>query len=259
MDPNTITAIGVAVGGLGAAAALASAVYGRTMAAANRGLTSATEQLVAANQELVRRTVDLVEESRLSREHWEAMALEAARARLDAKAPIADLELKPDLELSPRPGDSPRFARNFHTTTWRFPQDQDVRLVVCCQAVVTNHSQRALTARATGLLLAPSEGPKAGDKYVTHEEASLLPGGSYNFVVIANFTLGEWAEKADSRNPGESADLCAIHTITVFDDDDNGTVDEWEFENSGCPIVPAHGEQDGWKVRETFDPMTVFA
>jgi hypothetical protein len=190
------------------------------------------------------------------------MSIEAARARLDAKAPEVDLLLSPTKR--PLLPSAYGFAQSCpENQTWTFEQDEDQRLLLRCRASVVNNGSKAVTARIRTLaprgLVQPAEsetGPP--EPRVDELVARLAPTEVLTFDIEADYIVKEWAEGHEKRSQQQPPTPSTLAYIEVDDGDDNGVTDWWSALLSGCPIMPVPGNLAQWRLRPEQDPSRVF-
>jgi hypothetical protein len=206
-------------------------------------------------------TRSLVQEGKLSRAHWEAMSNEAARARLDAKAPKVELRLSP--ARRPFLPSAYGFAQPCpENQSWTFDRDENERLLLRCSARLINSGETSVSVRicANGDgLVSPAQSdtglPEPRSKVMT---ARLQPSRAVDFTIEANYTLKDWAQGWESRFADATPTPNMLVYVEVDDGDDNGVVDWWAVLLSGTPIGPVQGNRAEWRLRPENDQFIVF-
>lgn len=177
----------------------------------------------------------------------ESVALDQTRARLDDQAPRVEVHQEnpawPPLGASavgmpqPWPGQH----------EWHFPRDGDVLLALRVDAVITNHSDRAVQVTFNGDLY------ETGTDRLTKMRHRMLlrPDETVTTQLLKLYPLTDWAHDHGVYAAGGSfEDLRAVAagTVRVHDDRDNGVVDTWNLRLSGWPLQP-DAQRDGmWRL-----------
>ena len=189
------------------------------------------------------------------------MSNEAARARLDAKAPKTDLRLLPLRKpLLPSPYGSAQPCPG--SQTWTFDRDENDRLLVRCFGQLRNLGDTSITVRicADGdALVSPVESengpPEPRSKIATWR---LQPSKAADFLIEADYSIREWAEGWESRAIQHPPTPSMLVYIEVDDGEDNGVIDWWAVLLSGCPVAPVEGNRAEWRLRSEDEHFNVF-
>ncbi|MEU1180635.1 hypothetical protein ABZ464_23845 [Streptomyces sp. NPDC005820] len=221
----------VAIGSLGTAAAFCviayqSALMRKTVKVSQDALQVAQNALVAS----------------------ETVAIDAARTRLDAEAPVVNVRFT-EVEWPPyawTPSGMPvGHWPNGHE--WHFPEKENDRIVLQARVVVENQGDRYVNVEYDGDLVKEVE---RRDRPATPH--ALWPrsgnGVNSNLFLQKEFTIKELSENYEARQAGRQLPHRVTGTITVHDSRDNGVTDTWELELTGCPVRPIESRAGIWVI-----------
>jgi hypothetical protein len=161
-----------------------------------------------------------------------ALAIDAARSRLDQDAPRIDVYVEQVSFLPADPGDLPG-AR------WNLPADASRLLRVQAQVTVVNlMNDRTIHLKVKGLQ----------DAHMRPDvEVLLVPAAKLSYYLTATFTLSQWAENWESHRAGTPLPNVVAGSVIAGDDRDEGVVDTWPLHLAAWPIQPAEGSDGSWQ------------
>jgi hypothetical protein len=158
-----------------------------------------------------------------------ALAIDAARSRLDQDAPRVDVYV----EQVSVPGET----SGVH---WSLGPDAARLIRVQAQVRVVNlMNDRTIHLKVRGL----HDGAMRADV-----EVLLVPAAKLSYFLTATFTLSQWAENWASRQAGNSLPNVVAGAVTAGDDRDEGVVDTWPLELAAWPIQPADDSNGTWRL-----------
>ncbi|RVU14598.1 hypothetical protein EOT10_40615 [Streptomyces antnestii] len=205
--------------------------------------TSASAGFVAWQAGETRRSTKISQNALKSSQ---AVALDAARGRLDDQAPQVEVHLTADAAWPPL-GPSSGWPQPWPATQeWHFPRDEDVHLALRVTLHVTNHSNRPVHVTFQGDLYHPYV--EGADRPTKMDHRLLLdPAQSVTADLRKHFPLKDWAEnhRLSTEEAGEGP-AQALGLVRVHDDRDNGVIDSWELKLSGFPIRPDSDRAGVW-------------
>ena len=216
----------------------------------------ATLALAAGTFYLAKKNRDLVVESKLARDQWTSIAIEAARTRLDAKAPAVDLTIgaigpplipSADGNAEPCPPDQ----------IWTFDRDENQVLLLRCEVSLTNSGPKRVHLKVRGFR-AFKIGSDGKEEYSETFTVTLASGERWTFWLEAWCTLKNWADNYQRAEAGRPMKYFGVAMIDAYEDDDNGVTDWWWPILKGAPIMPIPGNAAGWQLRPASDPRTAF-
>lgn len=193
-------------------------------------------------------------ESVQAREQWTALAIDTARARLDAKAPHVDVTLieltRPLLNIGGIPGGGAGPVPDGNV--WTLPA-QNGLLVLRAKLAVTNRGVHSAYTRIKGDLIREDQ-PNPPTEDYRQRAVKLDPGETYQFFIEASHPIEKWVENySETPEIGSGLDHLGSVTITVSDDHDNGVDDAWEVAITGSPIIPYRRDPNAWQLRPMSD------
>ena len=161
-----------------------------------------------------------------------ALAIDAARSRLDQDAPRIDVYVEQVAFLPADPGDMPG-AR------WKLPADAARMLRVQAQVRVVNlMNDRTIHLKVKGLQ----------DAHMRPDvEVLLVPAAKLSYYLTATFTLSQWAENWESHQAGTVLPNVVGGSVIAGDDRDEGVVDTWPLHLAAWPIQPAEDSDGSWQ------------
>jgi len=161
-----------------------------------------------------------------------ALAIDAARSRLDQDAPRIDVYVEQVSFLPADPGDMPG-AR------WKLPADATRLLRVQAQVRVVNlMNDRTIHLKVKGL----------HDAHTRPDvEVLLVPAAKLSYYLTATFTLSQWAENWESHQAGTVLPNVVDGCVIAGDDRDEGVVDTWPLHLAAWPIQPAEDSDGSWQ------------
>ncbi|MFC5028670.1 hypothetical protein C8250_025385 [Streptomyces sp. So13.3] len=174
----------------------------------------------------------------------EAVALDAARARLDDQAPevtvvIDDVPWPPlawshiGVPVHPWPPGH----------EWPFPEKEHERIVLQALVWLDNPSSRSVWVTFSGDLVVNRE-----NRFHPAPHIPLEPGQRSGLYLNKDFTIKELAGNYAAREEGHPLPHRVQGTVTVHDDRDNGVTDTWNLELTGCPVEPHETRGSVWRV-----------
>jgi hypothetical protein len=192
----------------------------------------------------------------------EAVALDAARARMDEGVPrvhvFVDSVDWPPLEPSVISSFGGKDQPLEPGRQWHFPRDANQMVVLRIRLQVENLENRKILLRYRGPI-----GP------VTNETPGTLPGTllyeekTDYLWVRAVFPVADWAKNWQAHSSGRELSVFADVEIDCLDDRDQGVVDTWRLRLSGWPIEPVPNRDALWRITQvqadrTFPPCVQF-
>ncbi|AWZ05126.1 MULTISPECIES: hypothetical protein [unclassified Streptomyces] len=181
----------------------------------------------------------------------QAVALDAARTRLDGQAPTVSVRIHevpwPPLAWTPHGMPVNPWPNGYE---WHFPAMQEERIVLQACIEVQNHAQSHVTLDCQG------------DLYVAVEQRPTAAGSSLLFpeqrvrrlFLQKDFTIKELSENYEAQQAGRPLPHRVEGSITVHDGRDNGVTDAWDLELTGCPVRPVEERQGLWVVAASSLP-----
>ncbi|MFF4145959.1 hypothetical protein ACFY0A_32430 [Streptomyces sp. NPDC001698] len=204
--------------------------------------TSASALFVAWQAGETRRSTKISQNALKSSQ---AVALDAARGRLDDQAPQVEVHLA-DAAWPPL-GPSSGWPQPWPAAQeWHFPRDEDVLLALRVTLHVINHSNRPVHVTFQGDLYHPHV--EGADRPTAMDRRLLLdPEQSVTADLRKHFPLKDWAEnhRVYTEGTGERP-AQTLGLVRVSDDRDNGVIDSWELKLSGFPIQPDPDRAGVW-------------
>ncbi|MCQ9129983.1 hypothetical protein [Streptomyces hilarionis] len=186
----------------------------------------------------------------------EAVALDAARGRLDVEAPNVSVKVSdvpwPPLAWTPHGMPIQPFPPG--SDVWHFPEKETERLVLQAKIEVKNNGTKHVSVEYDGdLIFAVDNRPSPAPQHL------LWPTGSGGAVTNSlylqrDFTIKELSENYEAYQAGQPLPHRVAGTITVHDGRDNGVTDTWKVELSGWPVEPHPTRGSVWHV--TRDHLT---
>lgn len=183
----------------------------------------------------------------------EAVAIDAARARLDAQAPAVSVRLT-DVQWPPYAWSHVGMPVNPWPAgyEWHFPEKQDERTVLQARVVVQNHGNRHVNVEYEGDLVREVEHrprPTASHALWPHQGNGVSP----NLFLHKEFTIKELSENYEASLEGRPLPHRVTGIITVHDSRDSGVTDRWELELTGCPVRPHQSRTGVWLIDTDTD------
>lgn len=129
---------------------------------------------------------------------------------------------------------------------YRLPRDGDKRIIVRAKFRIINEGSRLVLFRTTD----PWVYDDGRGNYQTFKADKYQLDArdkSWGYFEV-NRTVAEWAEIATYRMTGQSIEE-AVRSITVSDDSDTGTIDWYDIQIGGTPLVAIDGEQGSWRLQ----------
>ncbi|MGW7168181.1 hypothetical protein ACWGH3_23345 [Streptomyces sp. NPDC054884] len=186
----------------------------------------------------------------------EAVALDAARGRLDVEAPNVMVKISevpwPPLAWTPHGMPIQPFPPG--SDEWHFPEKENERLVLQAKVVVENKGTKHVSVEYEGdLVFAVDNRPSPAPQHLLWPAGS---GGSMtnSLYLQGDFTIKELSENYEAHQAGLPLPHRVAGTITVHDGRDNGVTDTWKVELSGWPVEPHETRGSVWHV--TRDDLT---
>ncbi|MFI1212026.1 hypothetical protein ACH4UV_31000 [Streptomyces sp. NPDC020802] len=176
----------------------------------------------------------------------QAVALDAARARLDGQAPAVSVRVHevpwPPYAWTPSGMPVGHWPTGYE---WHFPAKQDERIVLQAGIRVQNHGRAHLTLDFQGdLYFSSDHRPRAATSNL------LFPEQSISLFLQKDFTIKELSENYEARQAGRPLPHRVTGTIAAHDDRDNGVTDTWDIELTGCPVRPVEDREGLWVVAD---------
>jgi hypothetical protein len=202
--------------------------------------TAAAFIAVAWQSVLTRKAVKVAENALVASQ---AVAVDTARARLDSAAPEVTVQVfrvlwPPEWPVAEGP---PR--ESMATKEWRFPAEQNDRILLGASIRLDNLSGRYVTAEYDGDL---TLGRLGLPSYA--EPQTLRQGRHVERVFQKEFTIKDLSENYEARQAGRPLPHRVTGKITVHDSRDHGVSDTWEVELAGCPVRPDGSRPGVWVI-----------
>lgn len=241
---------------IGAVATVIAAIATAILAGATYWLAKTTrDELQQAKQE--------IETAQRSLRVSQALAVEAEKARLDARGPRLNMRLEP-VEWPPS-GPSPLSgglppSQYQEGEKFRMPGAQNEPMILSGAGVLINEGQHSVRVLFNGLSVRLPSTPNArpGDPGSWEPvrpagyEMTLPPGLAVSFRLEENRPVQQWVENGQARLRGEPGPNEFGAEIIAYDDFDNGVVDNFLIRIGGFPLEPVQGETDSWQIPATF-------
>jgi hypothetical protein len=179
----------------------------------------------------------------------EAVAIDAARARLDAQAPAVSVRLTDEAWPPHRASQFGVIAGEWPAGyEWHFPAKESERIVLQARVLVENMDPNQYASVEYGDNLIRE---KEGRRQPVRPHV-LWPRGqstlSRNLFLQKDFTVKELSENYEARQEGRPLPHRVTGTVTVHERRDNGVTDTWELELTGCPVRPDRTRSGIWVV-----------
>jgi hypothetical protein len=223
--------------------ALSAAGHGHSGGSVNL-LTLATFIVAAAGAAIVawqawetHRTTEL---GRRALDASNSLAIDGARARLDQDAPRVDVYVERVFVHTSGLVNVPG-SRIEPNARWDLAQDSARLLQVQARVIVKN----LMSDRTTHLTVTGLHDPAMQ----ADTEVLLLPKTELSYVLMATFTLSQWAENWESHQAGEPPPHVADGCITSGDDRDEGVIDRWQLRLAAWPVRPAEDSDGAWQLK----------
>ncbi|MER6786961.1 hypothetical protein ABT330_20480 [Streptomyces sp. NPDC000658] len=215
--------------------------------------TAAGFAAVAWQSALTRKTVkvsqDALEVAQNALVASEAVAVDAARTRLDAQAPVVSVRLT-EVQWPPYAWSHMGMPVNPWPNgyEWHLPEKENERIVLQARVVVENKApDRYVYVEYDGDLVKNIEGR---ERAATPH--ALWPGQGNglnpNLFLQREFTIKELSENYEARQDGRPLPHRVTGSICVHDGRDNGVTDTWEIELTGCPVRPHPSRSGVWLI-----------
>lgn len=177
-----------------------------------------------------------------------AVAIDSAKARLDAAAPELDVRvLAPVWPPLCDERDSASHAGS--ETVWRLPRDERQTLVGMLTVELTNVGERDVEVVIGGDVRPDGEVPDSEWWPGQPIEDFLTPGGEpYRFRLQRTLTIRQWADNRAAQEAGRPLPHRIVGTVIAMDRRDEGVTDRWDLEMTGCPIERVPGAEDQWRL-----------
>jgi hypothetical protein len=161
-----------------------------------------------------------------------ALAIDAARSRLDQDAPRIDVYVEQVSFLPADAGDIPG-------KRWKLPADATRLLRVQAQVTVVNlMNDRTIHLKVRGL----------HDAHMRPDlEVLLVPAAKLSYYLTATFTLSQWVENWESHQAATPLPNVVEGSVIAGDDRDEGVVDTWPLHLAAWPVQPAEDADGSWQ------------
>jgi hypothetical protein len=173
----------------------------------------------------------------------EAVAIDSARARLDANAPQVRLDVSmqwPPFDRAkpiPGPGVGGDDSRPIQPTPprnpqWHLPSDKHQRVCVRFAVQIENIGDHPAYLEYDGPI-----GPTTGQERPEPPPRVLTAKQFVSCLLQADFTLEQWSENWKDHQDGKPPRYVAVAKVVCSDDSDTCTVDTWELTATGRPVA----------------------
>lgn len=199
----------------------------------------------------------------LSAEGAAATLVEAAKARLDARAPrvrvFVDAPDATPMEPSTGGGEPQPLPTS---STFRTPRDEQHPLGLRVEGTIINASDEPVSVQLNMPAVVTSHDPMTQVSEVQSATVAVMePAASLRFRLAEARPLQEWINNWNAGCNGEPPTSIIVAEITCSDSYDDGVLDRWRIDLTGRPVEPIQGEDGGWKGRNTpgmppVDPPT---
>lgn len=188
------------------------------------------------------------------------VALEAFKARLDARAPRLNVSAAPTANERARHnpggrtdtlGEAWPLEREFRRT-----EDDYQYLAMGAQYEVLNEGDSTVEISVGGDIFWLRPDISAVDQLPGNWSVSLGPGKKCEFRLEKSALLAEWADRWGQRIEGHSNEPCMFGYVTCSDSFDDGVIDNWELATWCFPVAPKPNDLAGWRLRRgPFAPL----
>jgi hypothetical protein len=204
--------------------------------------TAAAFLAVAWQSVLTRNAVKVAQDALIASE---AVALDAARTRLDGHAPhvgmrMTDVPWRP-LAWTPTGMPVGAWPTGYE---WHFPAKENERIVLQARIAMKNLGGSHLSVDYDGDLCfaVANRALRASSNLISpHEEIS-------NLYLQKDFTVKELSENYQAREEGRPLPHKVTGAISIHDGRDNGVTDTWKFALTGCPVQPDENRGSVWLI-----------
>lgn len=186
----------------------------------------------------------------------EAVALDAARGRLDVEAPNVTVKISevpwPPLAWTSHGMPVQPFPPG--SDVWHFPEKENERLVLQAKVVVENKGAKHVSVEYGGdFVVSVDNRPRPATQHLLWPDGR---GGSAtnSLYLQGDFTIKELSENFEAHQAEQRLPHRVVGTVTVHDGRDNGVTDTWEVELTGWPVQPHEARGSVWHV--TRDDLT---
>lgn len=203
-----------------------------------------TRKAAEQTKEAADQTARAVEVAVRSAEGTEAALVEAAKSRLDARAPLIRVLLD-EPEPSPlQPSTTGGRAQPCPPgTEFRLPRDREEPLVLRVGGRVANLGEDVATVQLNVPLVVRGDHQKTRPS-LSSTLVELDPGTGVTFELEEARPLAAWVE--NWQGPDHHL---IIGQVVCSDPYDDGIIDRWTIELGGRPVEPIPGEDGGWRTR----------
>lgn len=174
----------------------------------------------------------------------QAVAIDSARARLDAAAPRVRLDVSlqwpPFDKAKPMPGpgvggDDSRPLQPMmraRDPVWHLPSDKHVRVCVRFVVRIENIGDRPAYLEYDGPI-----GPAMDQEQPEPPPRVLTAKQLVSCLLQADFTLEQWSENWKDHQEGKPPRHVAVAKVACSDDSDTCALDTWELTATGWPVA----------------------
>ncbi|MFJ5532479.1 hypothetical protein [Streptomyces sp. NPDC093261] len=195
-------------------------------------------------------TKKAVVEAAEARRVWKDIALDSARARLDASAPAVSVYID-NFSWPPKaPNISGHFGNDWPAAHhWTSPREDDQRIALTLQVWLKNNSSNLIRVTWQGPFLLPKAIPISEEGYTQN----VLPKADFPLTFEAAFTLKQWAENWEAAQKDEPLPWGVEGWVTVDDISENGVDDVWAIDLTGAPLERLPDDAGKWQIAAKMD------
>ena len=189
-------------------------------------------------------TKKAVDEAGKAREVWTDIALDTARARLDAAAPPVAVFVSTFSWPPKAAAHSGGFTNDWPATQrWTSPSDDGELIALTILVWLRNNSSNLIRATWQGPFRLPN-----GDLISEGYAENLVPKADSPLTFEAAFTLKQWAENWEAAQRGDALPHRVEGSIIVDDMSENGVDDVWHIDLTGAPVERLADDAGKWQI-----------
>lgn len=203
-----------------------------------------TRKAAEQTKEAAGQTARAVEVSVRSAEGTEAALVEAAKGRLDARAPLIRVLLDEPEPYPLQPSTTGGRAQQCPSgTEFRLPRDREEPLILRVGGRIQNRGTDVAVVYLNAPLVVLGDHPKIRP-VLAAMLVGLEPGTGVTFEVDDVRPLATSVQSWNAALPPST-----VGQVSCSDSYDDGVVDRWIIRLDGRPVEPIPGEDEGWRTR----------
>jgi len=181
------------------------------------------------------------------------LAIESAKARLDARTPHINVSVMQTIWPPTRP---PLFVSGpgqpiASDAEFRVQRDTTTEILLEAVCRVTNESAVTVQVGLNNISVQGDYATGTAWQYPgTYLQRSIPPGGWLDFMVREARSVADWAANAEDRTNGVPGRNVIVAEVIFSDTFDNGIVDNWRVEISGYPLEPVPGDPGTYRITQ---------